>query len=381
MAYDCSLEEERLQKKLVPLNIVVCIICLVAAISILFTPFIKIDMRKLDNESIKEATGVDVEATLNESGFDFELEVIIEQIGGEISITPIDVAKFAFSEENVVKLVIKEVGPAISTIIEGMLIPMTNGFILSELEIDAEGVDLSTLNDKFKALGDAKSEDEFKGAAGDWIDELAKLGETTIDPEEKSAILDEFAVYYNKTIAATGGEFDLEKLICVIASESVELEEPVTSYTDFIITMVDASGSGEGEGEEGAENPSSALDEMDDAIKLLAKSFFWFMAFVAGLWMILFLFSLFHIFATNKRFMMWYVKMFGFLPCLIFGVTPLAVQQALPLMGTEAAAMAPLLGAITSLTWISGACYVLLWLISIFWAFPIKRKIRADRKS
>ena len=39
--------------------------------------------------------------------------------------------------------------------------------------------------------------------------------------------------------------------------------------------------------------------------------------------------------------------------------------------------IAAVLGAVSTLTWISGGCWVLLWLVSIFWAFPIKRKIRA----
>ena len=38
------------------------------------------------------------------------------------------------------------------------------------------------------------------------------------------------------------------------------------------------------------------------------------------------------------------------------------------------------MGMISSLSWISGACYVVLWLISICWAFPIKRKIRRLKK-
>ena len=38
--------------------------------------------------------------------------------------------------------------------------------------------------------------------------------------------------------------------------------------------------------------------------------------------------------------------------------------------------IAAIIGAISSLTWISGACYLALWIVSVFWAFPIKRRIR-----
>lgn len=92
------------------------------------------------------------------------------------------------------------------------------------------------------------------------------------------------------------------------------------------------------------------------------------------MWAVLFLFAFFRLFAKNKRFLMWYVKIFGILPCLLFGVLPLAAGA---LVGGEIAAV---LGMLSTMAWVSGGCYVLLWLVSIFWAFPIKRKIRALNK-
>lgn len=41
---------------------------------------------------------------------------------------------------------------------------------------------------------------------------------------------------------------------------------------------------------------------------------------------------------------------------------------------------AGIFAAFSSYTWISGGCYLLLWLLSICWAFPIKHKIRKLRK-
>ena len=69
--------------------------------------------------------------------------------------------------------------------------------------------------------------------------------------------------------------------------------------------------------------------------------------------------------------MMWYVKLFGFQPCLIFGIVPLVATRFIP-NATVAAAI----GAISTLAWVSGACYLLLWFVSIVWAFPIKHRIR-----
>ena len=361
MAYDCSVEEERLQKKLVPLNIVVCIICLVAAISLIFAPVIKINLSDV-KEMYLEYAAENTEST--EDGSEINVEAILDKLEGEVSINAFEIGKFAFSQENSVKLLLNEAKPVLSAVIEEMLVPVVSETLVQQMEIDTEGVDLSALNDKFKALGDAKSEAEFRQAADDWLEELAKIGDTTITPEEKATALDEFAGYYNKTIDATGGEYDLEKFICVLASEGLELEEPITSYTDFIIMTLEQESGDQGEGEDGTENTTSLIEDLDYVIKLVAKGFFGFMAFTSALWLILFLFSLFHLFAQNKRFTMWYVKLFGFWPCLIFG--GLQVVSA---------------GVISTLAWISGACYIILWLISIFWAFPIKRKIRAERRS
>ncbi len=124
------------------------------------------------------------------------------------------------------------------------------------------------------------------------------------------------------------------------------------------------------------------------------------------LWLILFLFAFFHMFAKNKRFMMWYVKLFCAWPCIIFYIVPLMVKNVLATafpelynqfidtiaqaignaanaaVTTEQATsiMNAVLASVQSFAWISGICYLLLWIISICWAFPIKHKIRKLKK-
>ncbi len=124
------------------------------------------------------------------------------------------------------------------------------------------------------------------------------------------------------------------------------------------------------------------------------------------LWAILFLFSFFHMFARNKRFMMWYVKLFCAWPCIIFWLVPLLVKNVLAtafpqiyaqvidlvvgfvgnaLKITVTAEQATglfnaVLSSLQTFAWISGICYLVLWIISICWAFPIKHKIRRLNK-
>ncbi len=52
-------EEKRLQRKLIPLNIFVIIICIVAAVSLMVTPFIQVDLSKA-TEIMAEAPRVPI---------------------------------------------------------------------------------------------------------------------------------------------------------------------------------------------------------------------------------------------------------------------------------------------------------------------------------
>lgn len=104
-------------------------------------------------------------------------------------------------------------------------------------------------------------------------------------------------------------------------------------------------------------------------------------ALFAGVWAIMFLFAFLRLFSKNKRFTMWYVKLLGAIPVIIFWLVPIAAGWVIPqyfptLLGEFAWVLPVLLGALGTMTWVSGICYVVLWLLSIFWAFPVKRKIR-----
>lgn len=161
-----------------------------------------------------------------------------------------------------------------------------------------------------------------------------------------------------------------------------------------------AGGSGEGSGESGedstgsSENPLDAIfsfaDELDDETLSTMKTVFIAVS-AAGVglaalcWAFLALFSFIHIFTKNKKVGMWYVKLFGFLPCLLFFVVPTVALLVLPgMMGGDASSAFSMISALGPSFFgtvaVSGICYLLLWLVSIFWCFPIKRKIRKLKK-
>lgn len=174
-------------------------------------------------------------------------------------------------------------------------------------------------------------------------------------------------------------------MVCVFASTREDGSGTVvTTYADLYKGLLD--GSVQMPGNEGDNSMSQTMQELNDSMGEYIGYFsylFYFFCGIAGIWVILFLFAFFHTFAKNKRFTMWYVKIFGAIPCLIFGVVLKVMgipAVAATLMGADGATALAVLGAVSSMTWISGVCYLLLWLVSIFWAFPIKHKIRKLRR-
>jgi hypothetical protein len=137
---------------------------------------------------------------------------------------------------------------------------------------------------------------------------------------------------------------------------------------------------------------NSYVDGAEEQMESISQYFvyiFYVCAIFIALWLIQFLFAFFHIFAKNKRFHMWYAKFLCWIPPMIWLTTFLMSKESfiaklLTQMNAGAAVPASLIAGvasgITSFTWVSGACLLALWIVSIFWAFPIKHKIRKMNK-
>ncbi len=165
----------------------------------------------------------------------------------------------------------------------------------------------------------------------------------------------------------------------------------VTNYNDFLLEI----GYDSAKKEELKASLRTSLNDLlskyihdngyDEYVGYYQYLFFGMLSFI-GPWVLLFLFSFFHLFAKNKRFTMWYVKLICWIPSVIWlalKLAPTLISKIAPdfWSGETGALLQSVLSKITTFTWISGLCYVLLWLVSIFWAFPIKHKIRKERKN
>lgn len=375
-------EIARRQRKLIPLNIVVAIIALVAAVSLLFAPIVSVDAVGL-GDYITEMMGEQSSGEdSSEEGPAIDTAKIVSTITsnmGNVSLTTMSLATLAFSDDltETLKDYVSEIGSEtlkksekelITDVAVPVMIEMMEEESGTQAPDNIKNMDADAIYDKAKALETASA-----GEVDETISALAEelqnqLGEDYISDENLADLESSIRKIYDDTVAATDGTFTIESCICVFASKSLqesgEITQTFTSYADLIDYFMDSS---------------SELDDTIAQVEPILKIVAIALLFFTAVWLILFLFAFLHLFAKNKRFTMWYVKLFGFLPCLIFGVAPLVAGAIVP--GMEGGAeIAGILGMISKMTWISGACYILLWIISIFWAFPIKRKIRAYNK-
>lgn len=375
-------EIARRQRKLIPLNIVVAIIALVAAVSLLFAPIVSVDAVGL-GDYITEMMGEQSSGgDSSEEGPTIDTAKIVSTVTsnmGNVSLTTMSLATLAFSDDltETLKDYVSEIGSEtlkksekelITDVAVPMMVEMMEEESGEEAPDNIKNMDADAIYDKAKTLETASA-----GEVDETISALAEelqnqLGEDYISDENLADLESSIRTVYDDTVAATDGTFTIESCICVFASKSLqesgEITQTFTSYADLIDYFMDSS---------------SELDDTIAQVEPILKIVAIALLFFTAVWLILFLFAFLHLFAKNKRFTMWYVKLFGFLPCLIFGVAPLVAGAIVP--GMEGGAeIAGILGMISTMTWISGACYILLWIISIFWAFPIKRKIRAYNK-
>lgn len=375
-------EIARRQRKLIPLNIVVAIIALVAAVSLLFAPIVSVDAVGLGDYITEMMNEQSSGGDSSEEGPTIDTAKIVSTVTsnmGNVSLTTMSLATLAFSDDltETLKDYVSEIGSEtlkksekelITDVAVPMMVEMMEEESGEEAPDNIKNMDADAIYDKAKALETA-SAGEVDETISAFAEELQnQLGEDYISDENLADLESSIRTVYDDTVAATDGTFTIESCICVFASKSLqesgEITQTFTSYADLIDYFMDSS---------------SELDDTIAQVEPILKIVAIALLFFTAVWLILFLFAFLHLFAKNKRFTMWYVKLFGFLPCLIFGVAPLVAGAIVP--GMEGGAeIAGILGMISTMTWISGACYILLWIISIFWAFPIKRKIRAYNK-
>ena len=378
MKQNCGTREEilsdiaRRQKKLIPLNVVVVILSIVAALTIMFSPLITIDMTK--SEEVLSEFLNDSDDGNDEDEYTSIISSLISEItGDEFSLTTYTLLTFSFSDDPV-NYITTKIADVLTentdTIVTTVVIPAIVETVSEATDIEIDTDKVESVLDTFKGLETASTDEEVNEAISDLFTALQDIVEEDVISAD---IRDEFCKtvrdIYDNTVANTeDGTFSIESFISVYVSEALGNEDEVyTSYSDIINNVLN----------DNISELSEKLDNYIDIVKIVAIV----IACFAGVWGLLFLAAFIRIFTKNKRFTMWYVKLLGFIPCLLFFVVPLAPPSLFAsVLGVSATTVSSILSMISTMTWISGICYILLWIVSIFWAFPIKRKIRACKR-
>lgn len=367
-------ERRKLHRKLILPNIFILLISLVAAASLLFGQLLSVSVHidaqfgetiaQMMSEQAGEEGGADAEAAAKQYAFlfkDADADVTI-------SLNPLDIMTAGFNggREGVKKLFTSALGGLSDTVAElseqilpAMISVSVAGTAGADLEnTDLENIDTSIFTDTITKLNDQ----DFEGARTEFssqLDGFLAQFDVTLTGEQETEVMN---AYDNLVDAATvDGEF---------------------SAANIFSTM---GGSGESEGEGGAADmlailadPAALADQLDEetlqTVNLACTGISAFLLVQAGLWAILALFAFLHIFLPNKKVGMWYVKLLCWLPCFLFFIAPPLALAVAPNFVELPAVVSSL--AFGGMTFISGICLLVLWLISIFWCHPIKKRIK-----
>ena len=367
-------ERRKLHRKLILPNIFILLISLVAAASLLFAQLLSVSVHidaqfgetvaQIMSEQAGEEGGADAEAAAKQYAFlfkDADADVTI-------SLNPLDImtAGFDGGREGVKKLFTSALGGLSDTvarlseqILPAMISVSVAGAAGADLEnADLENIDTSIFTETITKLNNQ----DLEGARTEFssqLDGFLAQFDVTLTGEQETEVMNA----YDKLVdaATVDGEFSAANIFSAMG------------------------GSGESEGEGGASDmlailadPAALADQLDEetlqTVNLACTGVSAFLLVQAGLWAILALFAFLHIFLPNKKVGMWYVKLLCWLPCFLFFIAPPLALAVAPNFVELPAVVSSL--AFGGMTFISGICLLVLWLISIFWCHPIKKRIK-----
>ena len=380
-------DEKHYQRRLIPVNIVVMALCLVAALSILFAPLLEIDLGKMA-KGVQEAAAEIADQPSGGSGSEDEelqkeaMDALVNSLDGhKLSITTMGISRIARSGDimaSIASLVADTVESMADRLLTALAVSViTSGSGVSPDEETLQHADTKLIYEKFADL-ETCSPSEKDAVIKEFTETLwEQLGLTATSDMTQADIEETVSDLYDEILKQNNGTFTVEACICitlseVLAQESGDENAPIYRTYDELFAELFGNAGAEG-GEE--------LESTMTMVSTIGSAFTYAMYGYAGVWLVLFVFALLHLFLSNKRFVMWYVKLFGCYPCIIFFLAPMIAKSVLASVEAEGMGVAlAILGSISSTMWIVGVCYLLLWAVSIFWAFPIKRKIRQLRK-
>ena len=382
-----------LQKRFIPVNIITAALSVVAALSLLLMPFLTVDMGRMMDAVIAQAEqeqekgAAAAYATENEednadggegndpSGDQTDgntsmseievLEMMRDELDIKIELKPLEFARVAQMKGDALQdlLLTKLSMDRLTDFVKRLTANVAVNVILeTEAGDKVREQDVDAVLD---AIQKAESGD-IEGARAD-MDQAVQAAALDMGVEWTATQQDKFNEYFDKMIEKgtdQTGSFSMERMVVNIASENLgdEVTGELHTYEDLINEMFAPM--------------RNKLQSAGNAVSAACWGVFGLLAFPACMWALLAILSLAHVFMKNKTFLTWYVKWTGGWPCFIFFVVPFLVGKLV----RKSASAATFMSAIGTTTWISGLCFLALVLLSWFWLYPARRKIRRLRR-
>ena len=382
--------EADLQKKLIWPNLAILVIALVAGLSMLFGPWL--DLRVQVDEPL-------VQEVLETADFGDDADIarfVLKDVQAEVrvSLTPAALAQAGLAPDRsglreLVNYALRDVTEAVAQIGKQVL-PAAIALAVAETVSLPEGItyddlDTAVFNEAIELL-DAQKPEEAKVSFLAAVDTFASESlQMEIDEDTRAEIED----IYDEAIGlmTVDGEFSFARLPDAAQVLLNKYGSGETPAARMLRAQTYTAGWAEGvSGSDSSlleilEDPGRYVNELNEETAELLQTICLIAGFVmyalAAVWLILAVFGLVHIFTPNKKVAMWYVKAFGLLPFLLFVVLPIVALAILPTLIAEMPAIA---ASFLGMTVVAAVCYVALWLVSIFWCHPIKKRIAELRE-
>lgn len=414
--YDPNAEYKRLNKKLIPFNIIIAIISIVGIVTLLLGNFWTFSVNmKFDQEMLQGIIGDAMPAGGEEGS---------EEMSLDLSSLNLDVS-FGFSIALEPEMLLKAATADNTAAVQGMIDPIINDFLSQAKDVfkatlkSVAKVAVATAINEFNntVVAEAGAEVPEVAAAVEALDMEAV--DSTIDEllsddpdipavkENLSTIIIEqalaqYELQYDEplseedraaleseidttigsaldgVIEQMGGEenFNVNNIVMTMASETGFIDIPegetltdedlTVALRDMIMENMDAE----------------VIGYMATAFKVLS----YMLIIPIAAWALLAFFSFIRIFMKNKRVKMWFAKLVCATPYILFaGIPTLLVKYGPTLLKKYAPSLVPesldsILGSLTitftSLTWISAICVAALYFISIFFYNRLKKKAK-----
>lgn len=369
-------EQQRLHKKLVLPNIAIVLISVVAAISLLLLPLLQLSVR-IDERMGKIAADALAEQEGSEEMAE-QYAFLLRDVDTEIDVTlrPAELFGAGLSDgtEGLRALIDGAVGDlsAVADELSAQILPAMLGMTAAAASGAEMGeVDLSAADTAgFAATIEKLNAQDFDGARGEFERALPafldQLGVTLTDEQEQNAL----AAYDEAVEQMTvDGEFSATNLLALLGEGS---EGTAEGGAEDLLALLD--------------DPGSLAEQLDEetasAVRTACMGISVGILVCAGLWVLLALLALLHIFLPNKKVGMWYVKLTGLLPFLLFFALPAIALAVLPqtqILPAQVASLLPALS-VSSMTFLSALCLLALWIVSIFWCHPVKKRIERCKR-